>query len=69
MGMRKNSIKLDYVRPQTEVIVVSMQSGILVVSGVLDTEHNIDYGGVDTEGNLNPSSRRNSDVWEEEVED
>ena len=34
--------------------------------GVTSSDKDIDYGGVDEDGELDPASRRRRDVWEDE---
>jgi hypothetical protein len=52
-----------YVRPQFHVVMMNTSH---LICGSQDTnggDKNIGYGGVDSEGNVVPSSRRGSDGW------
>ena len=57
-------MKKIYARPQT--VITDMEAReFLMSSGVSDQERNIDYGGVDEEGQKDPASRRRR-KWDEE---
>ncbi len=63
--------KKIYMSPMTSVLAVEYASALAVASGVNGDKDgdapgsDIGYGGVDEEGNMNPSSRR-KDVWDDE---
>ena len=57
-------MKKIYAHPQT--VITDMEAReFLMSSGVSDQERNIDYGGVDEEGQKDPASRRRR-KWDEE---
>lgn len=56
-----------YNKPEIEIIdtdTILLQNNSGVTSDV-----GIDYGGVDEEGNKDPSGRRNRDVWDDEEDE
>lgn len=58
----------NYIQP--EVLVVRCQPlTIICGSGVESEEKQIDYGGIDEDGNLTPGTRRYNDCWQEEDEE
>jgi hypothetical protein len=57
-------MKKLYICPATEYSDIQL-SPILTTSGVSDSDRDIDYGGVDEDGELEPASRRQN-VWDEE---
>lgn len=56
-------MKKTYQAPSTEVVTIDVMSQLLTVS---TPDKDINYGGVDIEGVLDPASRINNGVWEEE---
>jgi len=56
-------MKKTYQAPSTEVVTIDVMSQLLTVS---TPDKDINYGGVDIEGVLDPASRINKGVWEEE---
>lgn len=60
-------MKKIYAYPQTVITDIEVRE-FLMASGVSDPERDIDYGGVDEEGDKDPASRRR-DIWEDEEED
>ncbi len=59
-------MKKEYISPVIEISELVLE-GFIAASGVSGGEKNIPYGGVDSEGTKEPSSR-SFDVWEEEEE-
>ena len=64
-------MKKTYIEPTIMVTNIGTAklicgSGDVTTSGLNDP---IGYGGVDTEGEKDPASRRHNDVWAEEEED
>ena len=60
-------MKKIYAHPQTVITDIEVRE-FLMASGVSDPERDIDYGGVDEEGDKDPASRRR-DIWEDEEDD
>ena len=60
-------MKKIYAYPQTVITDIEVRE-FLMASGVSDPERDIDYGGVDEEGDKDPASRRR-DIWEDEEDD
>ena len=60
-------MKKIYAHPQAVITDIEARE-FLMSSGVSDPERNIDYGGVDAEGEKDPASRR-YDIWEDEEEE
>ena len=60
-------MKKIYAYPQTVITDIEVRE-FLMASGVSDPERDIDYGGVDEEGDKDPASRRR-DIWKDEEED
>ena len=59
--MRKN-----YVRPHFQVVMMNTSSLICGSQDINGGDKDISYGGVDEEGSVNPSSRREPDVWDDD---
>ena len=64
-------MKKNYIAPNTEITEIELQQLIANSPGVTAEEKGIGYGGVDEDGEMNPSSRRRRrrDVWDDEEED
>ena len=62
-------MKKNYIAPCTETIrTISMQS--LLEGSVTSSIFGIGYGGVDSEGSLDPASRRyRNELWDDEEDD
>ena len=60
-------MKKFYICPATEYSDIQLYP-ILTASGVGDSERDINYGGVDEEGEKDPASRRHN-VWDDEEEE
>lgn len=61
-------MKKTYEAPETSVLEIAP---VRPIAGSTDiqSDKGIGYGGVDTEGSLDPSARRHRDVWYDEEED
>lgn len=57
-------MKKIYSAPVAEIMSTEMEE--LLVGSVTSAEKGIDYGGVDVDGSIDPSSRRQYEVWEDE---
>jgi hypothetical protein len=60
--MEERKMKKRYMTPTIEVEDYSLENQLLVVSA---PGKGLGYGGVDTEGNLDPASREFDDLWDE----
>lgn len=66
MKRELTEMKKEYIEPDTNV-VETRPGTLMTASGVCDTDKDIDYGGVDEEGNKDPASRRYN-TWDDEEE-
>ena len=55
-------MKAKYITPGMEIEEISVES-MIATSGVHSDEYGIDYGGVDEDGSLTPSSRGRRGTW------
>jgi len=62
-------MRKKYVRPQFQVVMMNTSSLICGSQDITGGDKDISYGGVDEEGNMEPSSRKGPDVWDEDEED
>ena len=67
MKQKIAEMKKEYISPSTDV-TVTRAGTLMTASGVSDPDRDIDYGGVDEEGNKDPASRR-YDVWGDDEEE
>ena len=67
MKQKITEMKKEYISPSTDV-TVTRAGTFMTASGVSDPDRDIDYGGVDEEGNKDPASRRKS-LWDDEDEE
>jgi hypothetical protein len=61
-------MKKTYLQPSTEMVILGTTT-IICGSQDITSDNGIDYGGVDENGEKDPSSRRQQDVWEDEEEE
>ena len=61
-------MKKTYLKPLTEVVIMGKQTIICASDGVTSGK-GIGYGGVDEDGEKDPSARRRRDVWDDEEEE
>lgn len=62
-------MKKNYIAPSIEVANIEMQQMFAGSDGFTTNQEGLGgYGGVDTDGSKNPSSRRRS-IWDDEEED
>ena len=61
-------MKKTYLQPSTEMVIIGTTT-MICGSQDIKSDNGITYGGVDENGEKDPSSRRQRDVWEEEEED
>ena len=60
-------MKKTYLKPSTEMVITGTISMICGSRSITSNNEEINYGGVDENGELDPASRRRSpDIWEEE---
>ena len=63
-------MKKTYLQPSVMVAYIGTATIVCASEGVTSSDKDIDYGGVDEDGDLDPASRKyRRDVWEyEELE-
>lgn len=61
-------MKKNYIAPSMEITSIELQQMIAASEGVRTNDNSITYGGVDTEGEKDPASRRRS-VWDDDEDD
>ena len=59
-------MKKNYITPTMEIMTVQTQR---LMAGSVGSNKGIGYGGVDTNGTKDPSSRHNNGWWDDEDED
>ena len=62
-------MKKKYLQPLAVVTEIETMSMTCTSNGVTSPDKGIGYGGVDEEGEKDPSSRRRRDVWDDEEEE
>lgn len=60
-------MKKNYIAPSMEITSIELQQMVAASNGVY-SDNGITYGGVDTDGSKNPSSRRRS-IWDDDEEE
>ena len=61
-------MKKTYLQPLTMVVMMGTQTIVCASKGVTSGK-GIGYGGVDEDGEKDPSARRRRDVWDDEEEE
>ncbi len=62
-------MKKTYIEPSVMVAYIGTATIVCASEGVTSSDKDIDYGGVDEDGELDPASRKyRRDVWEDEEE-
>ena len=61
-------MKKTYQVPFTEMVTMETLT-IICTSGTVTSNNGIGYGGVDEDGEKDPSARRRRDVWDDEEEE
>ena len=61
-------MKKNYMSPKMEINTIGTQS-MICVSGVYTSDYGIEYGGIDTNGEKEPGSRRRNSVWDDEEDE
>lgn len=61
-------MKKKYLVPSTSAVLLDLPS-FICVSDSITSDRGLDYGGVDTEGDKDPSARKSYDLWGEQEED
>ena len=61
-------MKKTYLQPSTEMVIIGTTTMICASQGIT-SDNGIDYGGVDENGEKDPSSRRQRNLWEDEEEE
>ena len=59
-------MKKTYLEPSVMVAYIGTATIICGSQDITSSDGDITYGGVDEEGDMDPSSRRRRDAWEEE---
>lgn len=62
-------MKKNYIAPSMEIAEIELQQMVAVSSQRVYTEFGINYGGIDEDGELDPASRRNNNLWDDEEDD
>lgn len=61
-------MKKNYIAPSMEITSIELQQMIAASGDGVKSDNGITYGGIDTEGKKDPSSRRRG-LWDEDEED
>lgn len=63
-------MKKTYMKPETQTVSV-LPMTMIAASDSINSEQleGVTYGGVDDEGTLDPASRRNRKMWDDEDEE
>lgn len=61
-------MKKNYIAPSMEITSIELQQ-MIATSDSITSNNGIGYGGVDTDGKKDPSSRRRGSIWDDDEED
>ena len=62
-------MKRTYIQPSTMMAYIGTTCIICGSQDITSNNNDIGYGGVDEQGEKDPASRRQRDLWEDEEED
>ncbi|MBQ9356842.1 MAG: hypothetical protein IJT98_06100 [Prevotella sp.] len=62
-------MKKNYIAPQTTVVAVQSQALLINSKSIWSEEHGLGFGGTDTHGTMDPSSRHINDLWDDDDDD